>query len=127
MVRTARIAVATLALVMAALLGSACSSEQSLPGANGEFTQPPYTTGVEIGKSYSYQLSTHCGIRWARIDGRVWETTPLDDGNANPPDGWSNPYQSGKVVLESGESARFEGGGHELRFERSDGEPPGCS
>jgi hypothetical protein len=126
MVRDARSAVAMVCMVGVALLVPACASETSSPGANGEFLRQPYESGTEVGNSYGYQLYTHCGVHWARIDGRFWETFPLNDGNANPPDGWGNPYQAGKIVLESTDSARFEGAGHELQFVPSAGEPPMC-
>jgi hypothetical protein len=52
----ATMVVAVGAIVGSALLMSACESEASSPGANGEFSRPPYESGTEVGKSYSYQL-----------------------------------------------------------------------
>lgn len=49
-----------------------------------------------------FDLLTHCGIDELRApDGRWFERTggALDDGNGNPPDGWGNPGQAGRLVV----------------------------
>lgn len=83
--------------------------------------EPPYGPGVEVGESYDYVLYTHCGIEWARIDGVWWRTGPLDDGNANPPSGWGNPYDAGELLVVDGTTAVYSGGPDvEVEFERTD-------
>ena len=80
---------------------AACAGDDGAtdpPTANMD-NKPPYGPGVEIGKSYDYTLYTHCGIEWARIDGFWWHTTPINDGNSNPPLGWDNPYDTGELVV----------------------------
>lgn len=68
----------------------------------------PCISGVEVGKSYPYQLYTHCGIRWAYFDQRWWSANPaLDDGNRNPPPGWGNPSDEGTMKLVGEERAVF--------------------
>ena len=43
-----------------------------------------------------FNLYTHCGINGAMIHGVLWQaTTPLSDGNGNPPPGWGNPSEDG--------------------------------
>lgn len=83
---------------------------------------PPYGAGVEVGGTYGYTLYTHCGIEWTRIDGVWWRaSTPLNDGNGNPPSGWGNPYDEGVMDIANGATAVYRGGpnGH-VEFERTD-------
>jgi hypothetical protein len=80
---------------------------------------PPDGPGAVIGMSYPLQLYTHCGVLSARFDGRDWNADPplLDEGEANPPPGWGNPFDQGTMTLigpnlaefrsEAGEVARF--------------------
>lgn len=83
--------------------------------------EPPYGSGLEVGESYDYVLYTHCGIEWARIDGVWWRTAPLDDGNANPPTGWGNPYDAGELLVVDDTTAVYSGGSDvEVEFERTD-------
>ena len=75
---------------------------------------------VEVGEDCGYSLVTHCGIEWARIGGAWWRTAPLSDDNANPPAGWGNPSQGGRLRIESETTAVFTGGPEPITFERSD-------
>jgi hypothetical protein len=90
----------------------------------------PYGPGVEVGATYDYTLLTHCGIEWAQIDGVFWQTPLLDDGNANPPAGWDNPFQRGELTVIDEQTAQFRGGPDAtLVFRRTElTEPPtGCA
>lgn len=81
----------------------------------------PYEDGVEVGREYTYVLTTHCGIEWARIDGAWWQTAPLNDGNGNPPPGWDDQMERGTLRIESFGMAAFDGGpGAPIQFERTD-------
>ena len=62
-----------------------------------------------LGKEYSYELYTHCGVRSAVFDqGRWWRANPpLDDGGGNPPAGWGNPFTKGVMVLVQEDLAMF--------------------
>lgn len=81
----------------------------------------PYGPSVEIGKSYDYVLYTHCGIEWAPIDGVWWQADPLDDGNANPPRGWGNPYDAGRLTLDTTGAATYTSDtGIEVEFRRTE-------
>ena len=55
-----------------------------------------------------FQLYTHCGIRYADVDGRrFYADPPLDDGSGNPPRGWGNPYDNGTTTLIDKNTAVF--------------------
>jgi hypothetical protein len=89
---------------------SACTgSGQAERGPNGS---PPQPSGSP------YLLSTHCGIREARIGDRYYVADhPLDDGHGNPPPGWNNPQQSGRMATPSPGVAVFsDAEGHVVRF-----------
>lgn len=118
-------------VLAAALLLGACGDDSDVPdgyrqSADGPAKadvndQPPYGPGAEAGRSYDYVLYTHCGIEWSRIDGVWWQSTPLDDGNANPPAGWGNPYDEGEIEIVGDTTAVYRGGpGAEIEFERTD-------
>jgi hypothetical protein len=78
----------------------------------------PAARGQQRGEPY--QLYTHCGIAWARIDGRWWRAQhPLSDGNGNPPAGWGNPYQHGTLSLTGKGTARFDSAAGTVTFERT--------
>lgn len=79
-------------------------------------------------RSFPYTLYTHCGIRFASFDGRVWATAPLSDGNGNPPAGWGNPGQAGWVDIMSERSAVFTASGlPPLTFHPTNEPLPLCS
>ncbi|MBA2387051.1 MAG: hypothetical protein H0V69_08170 [Acidimicrobiia bacterium] len=112
---------------VAALLYSvaACSEDNPRvvegPAAADVANEAPYGPGVDVGEAYDYVLYVHCGVQWARIDGVWWETSPLDDGNANPPKGWGNPYDAGTMALIDDDTAEYTGGtGVAVRFARTE-------
>lgn len=91
------------------------------PAAEDVADEAPYGAGAEIGRTYDYVLLAHCGVHWARIDGVWWETQLLDDGNANPPDGWGNPWDAGTLVMLDENIAEYIGGpGITVTFERTE-------
>ena len=100
----------------------ACSDDDGpAEGPTGaEMEEAPYGPGAEIDRTYDYDLYVHCGVEWARIDGAWWQTAPLDDGNANPPPGWGNPFHAGELVLLDDTSATFTGPEGPITFERTD-------
>ncbi len=82
----------------------------------------------EVVRSFRYNLYTHCGIRFASFSGRTWATPSLSDGSGNPPPGWDNPSQSGRVSVMSNGVALFASPGHRLlRFHPTGAEPPLCA
>lgn len=120
-----RIGALGLAMVVLALLGG-CDRTGDRQNANGPpkraaLKMPPYAAGAEAGETYDYVLYTHCGIMWTRIDGVWWETQPLDDGSGNPPPGWSNPFDAGRLKMLDDDTAIFSGGPDaKVRFKRTE-------
>jgi hypothetical protein len=78
----------------------------------------PAATGAHRGRPYT--LLTHCGIEWAKIDGTFWRATrPLSDGNGNPPSGWGNPTQKGKLSFTNRTTAEFDSPAGKVTFKRT--------
>jgi hypothetical protein len=68
----------------------------------------------------AYQLYTHCGIEWAKINGTFWKAQhPLSDGNGNPPAGWGNPFEYGTLTLTNATTARFSSAAGAVTFHRT--------
>lgn len=82
----------------------------------------PIRTGADradIGRPYSHEISTHCGITGTAFAGREWTADPpLIQDEIGPPDGWDNPTELGTIVLESERAAVFTSrfGGRTARF-----------
>jgi hypothetical protein len=105
----------------ATLLGPAAVVAMVLVSCGGDSTVGDVREDpLEVGEDYGYSLVTHCGIEWARIGGAWWRTAPLSDGNANPPAGWGNPSQGGRLRIESDTTAVFTGGPEPITFERTE-------
>lgn len=91
-------------------------------GDKGAYPDPP-----AVERSFGYDLYTHCGIRFAAFRGRVWETPPRSDGSGNPPAGWDNPTQPGRIhVMKNGDAIFTSFGHHPLTFRLTDAKPPMC-
>jgi hypothetical protein len=64
-----------------------------------------------------FELMTHCGIDHAIVRGVMYRADPfLDDGNHNPPEGWTNPYEIGDMRIEEDGTATFTSGELVARF-----------
>ena len=108
-------------LLLGLTVGACADGEEVAEGPTGaELSEAPSGPGAEVERAYDYDLSVHCGVEWARIDGSWWQTAPLDDGNANPPEGWGNPYHGGELVLVDDTSAIFTGPDGPIEFTRTD-------
>jgi hypothetical protein len=111
-------------LCLASFVLAACSSDDGQADVGIDpadvANDVPYGPGVEVGVDYDYSLYVHCGVEWARIDGVWWRTHPLDDGDANPPDGWGNPYHRGQLVVRDADVAEFSGPDGTVEFERTE-------
>jgi hypothetical protein len=78
------------------------------------------TTMHPVSPGRPNRLYTHCGIVWARIDGTFWRATPArSDGNGNPPRGWGNPYQNGRLRVINRTTAVFRSRAGVVRFKRT--------
>jgi hypothetical protein len=78
----------------------------------------------------SYQLYTHCGIEWAKINGTYWKAEHLlSDGNGNPPAGWGNPFEHGTLTFTNARTARFTSAAGTVTFSRTKraSPPSSCS
>lgn len=96
-----------------------------LTGGGGALTHlpnepasPVATRSVDSG-GQAFSLYTHCGIDELQVDGRFYERVGglLDDGSGNPPRGWDNPYQAGRVTRSGSVIIFSDDKGHRERFE----------
>lgn len=110
-----------------AVLVSGCSDRQPSREELTAYTQvmPPQ------GEAVTFFVLTHCGVEYARIGDHWWRAEkPLaSDGGGSAPAGWDDPYQEGRLTLDSEQRAVFEAEGDEVVFLRTagDAEPPGCA
>lgn len=116
-----------LAGVLVALV-SACSGSGGLP--DREVLAAYSETVPPAGETVTFYALTHCGVEHARIGGHWWtaqEPLSTGEGGSAPP-GWDDPYQQGRLTLESASRAVFRAHGEEVVFQRNadDREPPGC-
>lgn len=65
-------------------------------------------TQATFGKTIDFNLYTHCGISELKAFGNYYARVGgvLGDGFGNPPAGWDNPYQAGRVSI-LGDTATF--------------------
>ena len=104
-----------LASLAAAMAVAGCGSQMSMSTGT--------TTHADARRPY--QLYTHCGIQWAKIDGTFWRAKhQLSDGSGNPPVGWGNPFQDGTLVFISPTTARFDSPAGSVTFERTSHRQP---
>lgn len=83
-----------------------CSPRSARPACAGP---------AQVGVRYLHVLRTHCGILGTYFDGRLWRASPpLSDGSGNPPRGWDNPEQLGKMRLLRDDRAEFQARGKSL-------------
>jgi hypothetical protein len=101
------------AAIAGMLVLAGCGSAHQAAGS-ASAGGPPASTSPAV----PYSLYTHCGIGWARIDGRWYQASPpLSDGSGNPPAGWGNPDQQGTIQMISGTEAEFtDSAGQHVRF-----------
>ena len=94
-----------------------------------DFEDPPWTEGIEVGRTYEYSVNAHCGVHVARIDGTNWRADPvIDDGMGNPPRGWEVLSGVGSLRILDGDTALFTNGGRSVRFVRDQlPDPPPCA
>lgn len=104
-----------LALVSVVLLIAGCGAQAS--------SSTRAATHAHVGRPY--WLYTHCGIAWAKIADTFWRAThPRSDGSGNPPAGWGNPYQQGRLVMLGRRTARFDSTPGSVTFERTSRRQP---
>jgi hypothetical protein len=89
---------------------------------------PEAAAGLAVGETATYSMLTHCGVESARINGRWWNAvTPLYGAageGAGAPAGWDNPFQEGRLTLETDDRAVFEALGEQVVLEPAPGDEP---
>lgn len=101
-----RRALTVLGVISLALAGVACDDGPTQSAT--DFNHPPYTRGIEVGRTYNYSLGTHCGINRAQVDGTNWKASPpLDDGVGDPPKEWPNGAVVGHLEIVNRNKAVF--------------------
>ena len=86
-----------------------------------DFDAPPWTAGIEVGRTYEYNVGAHCGVRSAKIDGTIWRAeSPIADGQDVP--NWGTNI--GQLRIETPNKAVFTNGRYTVVFLRDD-LPPG--
>jgi hypothetical protein len=63
---------------------------------------------AEIGRPYWHVVSTHCGVRDTRLDGRDWVAEPPISGPTGAPPDWDGPEETGTITLRDSMTAVFE-------------------
>ena len=91
-------------------------------------TAPPWAEGAEIGRSYDYVLSIHCGVGTTLIDGRSFYTDTIKSSTGPTPEWLEHGYRGGDsvigtVTLTNRDTAVFEGGPEPITFTADP--PPG--
>jgi hypothetical protein len=80
---------------------------------------------TSVHRREAYRLYTHCGIHWAKIDGRFWRATrPSSDGSGNPPQGWNNPFEEGTLTFTNPSTAEFSSPAGDVTFQRTNRTQP---
>lgn len=88
---------------MAAVLAG-CSADPDGPG------DVVVETTIGVGETVDFSLYTHCGVESTVFNGRTWNAVqPLYSSpeRLGPPAGWDDPYQDGRLTLESPDRAVF--------------------
>src|SRR4051794_5672979 len=91
-------------VVAVLLLTSAGGTATGRPG--GTATSP---SSVRPAEGVKFAVYSNCGVESARINGHWWHADPplYNDAHTGPPDGWDNPYQEGRLTVESSDRAVF--------------------
>ncbi|WP_343992832.1 hypothetical protein [Terrabacter terrae] len=106
--------------VRAAAVSVACGAAVVLGGCTSASGSPP--AGTSAGTPV--ELSTHCGIRFLQVGDDWFERVggPLArDGN--PPPGWGNPTQPGRVTRAGRDAVFTDDAGHHELFGRVSAPP----
>lgn len=65
-----------------------------------------------------FSLLTHCGIHELTHDGTWYARSvgPLDDGQGHPPEGWDDPSQEGRLLVDGDTAVFTDDAGHREEF-----------
>lgn len=97
-----------------------CGLALAMAGCTSE--QPSPTSSASAGTTVN--LYTHCGIRYLQVGVDWFERVggPLVN-EGNPPPGWSNPSQPGRVSVTHDLATFTDDAGHQEEFKKLD-KPP---
>src|SRR3954451_11017201 len=111
-------ALAAIAVMLLIAVGGCGGSETA--GQTEQTTSP-----VGSAEGAPFNLYTHCGIKWAKSRGTFWRAEhELSDGYANPPEGWGNPFQAGRLSFQSRRTATFSSTAGQVIFHRTSKSTP---
>ena len=69
---------------------------------------------LAVGAKAALRVYAHCGFEFTQIDGELWKTRLRDDGQGNPPAGWTDVVE-GTVERISETRAIFIGSSVQIR------------
>jgi hypothetical protein len=85
-------------VALAGCVLAAAPTPQQLP--NGSFLHYPQSSPLPVGTTLSLRLFTHCGVdRMIDFAGVFWESVDPAGRHPNPPAGFGNPYDDGRITL----------------------------
>lgn len=125
------------ALCFVVALGMAgCDSDASKPQQDTQPRPSASRDSFPVGSTANYELLTHCGVRYAVIDGRNWETewrfggvTEQRSKYGIAPKGWGN-FVTGRLTRPDSDRIEFATTGPEsplvIEFHPSRSPFPGC-
>ena len=100
---------------------SACSSGSAAEPADTDASNTPSKLksldaheALPVGASGPLTVYAHCGFEFTNIDGELWRTRPRDDGQGNPPAGWTEAVE-GTIERTSETRAVFTGSSVRVR------------
>ena len=112
----------------AVAVGAAGSGPAGLTAEPSGGPTPTAAAPVATPKGVPFDLYTHCGIRYLEFQGRTFkaEHALVGEGD-NPPPGWGNPYQPGRLTVVGPDRVRFTATGlPDVDFVVTDDVPPLC-
>lgn len=80
--------------------------------------EDPGVSQATFGKTIDFNLYTHCGINELKAFDNYYERVGgvLGDGFGNPPAGWDNPYQAGRLSILGNTTTFRDTRGHTVEF-----------
>ena len=85
-------------LTIALLVGVAACSSPSAPRSMESDSTDDHSSvrenrnaheNLSVGERAPLRVYAHCGFEFTEIDGELWKTRLRDDGQGNPPAGWT--------------------------------------
>jgi hypothetical protein len=86
----------------------------ALAGCSNGPEAPNPTEDLPVGSHGELTVDAHCGFEFATIDGEVWKTKLVSDGQGNPPLDWPQMVE-GTIERTSNDEAVFNGSNVDYR------------